>query len=115
VPNRIALRAFAHSDLPALRHPCLRWSDTPAPGTWATLPLPRVMRTRGVRTRGSSEIRLRRRIYTLSVFNILLSDSTAALPLGSGERVGVRMRSVADLRQRRNSCRPRAGLGSSPR
>ena len=34
---------------------------------------------------------------------------------GSGERgagIGVRMRSVADLRQRRNSCRPRAGLGA---
>ncbi|MEI6240156.1 MAG: SCO family protein [Planctomycetia bacterium] len=26
---------FAHSDLPALRHPWLRWSDTPAPEAWA--------------------------------------------------------------------------------
>ena len=37
------------------------------------------------------------------------------LTRGSGERgagIGVRMRSVADLRQRRNSCRPRAGLGA---
>jgi hypothetical protein len=25
--------------------------------------------------------------------------------------IGVRLRSVVDLRQRRNSCRPRAGLG----
>ena len=28
-----ALQATAHSDLPALRHPWLRWSNTPAPGT----------------------------------------------------------------------------------
>ena len=36
VPNRIALRASAHSMLPALRHPCLRWSARPAPGARAT-------------------------------------------------------------------------------
>ena len=27
-----ALQATAHSDLPALRHPWLRWSNTPSPG-----------------------------------------------------------------------------------
>jgi len=32
VPNRIAIVAFAHSMLTALRHPWLRWSATPATG-----------------------------------------------------------------------------------
>jgi len=33
-----ALRASAHSMLPALRHPWLRWPATPAPVTWGTSP-----------------------------------------------------------------------------
>jgi hypothetical protein len=36
-----ALQAPAHSDLPALRHPWLRWSATPAPGTRGAQSLPR--------------------------------------------------------------------------
>jgi len=38
-----ALHAFAHSELTALRHPCLRWSATPTPGVRGSRRLPHWM------------------------------------------------------------------------